>query len=260
MRYIFKRIYNNFLMPSRIDDYEKIIKTAKDNGYEFHSVRSFESVKDHIDPQRKYLVLRCDVDTPDYKTLRNFLNIEYKYGAASSYYFRLSTVNYQFMREVERKGGEASYHYEEIATYCYEKRIKNKLLIDANLADIQSIFINNYNSFKEKSRLPCLIVASHGEFVNVRLGIPNKYLINNEIKFELGIIREAYDDEHINKLTCRIADHSSQFFIEEAINAIENGENVLELLIHPRQWRSAGWINFKMDFIRFYKEMLYRYF
>jgi len=199
------------------------------------------------------------VDTADYKVLRGFLNLERKYGAVASYYFRLSTVNYQFMGEVNDAKGEASYHYEEIATYCYEKRIKSKQLIDSNISEIRALFKKNYNIFKEKSGLPCLTVASHGEFVNVKLDVPNKYLINNDIKSELGIVREAYESEHIDKLSCRIADHSSKDFTNEALSAIERGENVLELLTHPRQWRSAGWINFKMDITRLYKEICYKF-
>lgn len=246
-------------MPSKLDDYEKILMNAKLNGYEFHTILSFEKVKDHIDNKKKYLILRCDVDTADYKVLRGFLNLERKYGAVASYYFRLSTVNYKFMREVEDAKGEASYHYEEIATFCYEKRIKSKPLIESNIDDIRALFTKNYNFFKVKSGLPCLTVASHGEFINVKLGVPNKYLINSDIKSELGIIREAYDNEHIDKLTCRIADHSSKDFINESLSAIERGEMVLELLTHPRQWRSAIWINLKMDIIRLYKEICYKF-
>lgn len=253
------RFYNNFLMPSKLHEYERILYNAKHSGYEFHTILSFEKVRNNIDNQKKYLILRCDVDTPDYKVLKGFLALERKYDAVSSYYFRLSTVNYKFMREVEDAKGEASYHYEEIATYCYEKRIKSKHLIDSNIEEIRSLFKKNFKTFKEKSGLPCLTIASHGEFVNIKLGVPNKYLINSDIKDELGILREAYDNEHFDKLTCRIADHSSKDFTNEALIAIDRGERVLELLTHPRQWRSAIWINLKMDITRFYKGIRYKY-
>lgn len=39
-----RRLYNDFLRSSKEDEYEKILKTAIYNGYEFHTVLSFEDV------------------------------------------------------------------------------------------------------------------------------------------------------------------------------------------------------------------------
>ena len=39
-----RRLYNDFFRPSKEGEYEQILKAAIDNGYEFHTVLSFEDV------------------------------------------------------------------------------------------------------------------------------------------------------------------------------------------------------------------------
>lgn len=39
-----RRLYNDFLRPSKEGEYEAILKAACDNGYEFHTMLSFEQV------------------------------------------------------------------------------------------------------------------------------------------------------------------------------------------------------------------------
>ena len=39
-----RRLYNDFFRPSKEADYELILKTAQECGYEFHTVLSFEDV------------------------------------------------------------------------------------------------------------------------------------------------------------------------------------------------------------------------
>ena len=71
------RLYNDFFRPSKEDDYEKIIKSAKDYGYEFHTVLSFEDViKNGIEDGKKYLIIRRDIDLADSIILRKMLALE----------------------------------------------------------------------------------------------------------------------------------------------------------------------------------------
>lgn len=127
-----RRLYNDFLRPSKEGEYEKLLKAARDNGYEFHTVFSFEDVvgRGRIDG-KKYLILRRDIDTADFKILRKMLVLEKKYGARATYYFRWNTINVKLMHEIAEAGGEASYHFEEIATYCYKHRICSRDVIAA---------------------------------------------------------------------------------------------------------------------------------
>ena len=112
------RLYSDFLMPSRLRLYEKLLEEAGDRGYELHSVASFWEVIKEGGPHThaRYLILRHDVDT-DVRTARAMFAIEQKRGARASYYFRLSTLDVPFMKSIHQAGSEASYHYEEIAAF-----------------------------------------------------------------------------------------------------------------------------------------------
>ena len=245
------RIYNDFFAPSKEGDYEKILKTARDNGYEFHTILSFEDViANGVDENKKYLILRRDIDTADFKILRKMLALEKKYGARATYYFRKNTCDIGLMKDIAAAGGEASYHFEEIASFCYRYHIKSKEHVLEHIEEIKDLFIKNYIKFKNKSGQPCLTVASHGDYMNVRLGIKNCVLIDERVREETGIIREAYDKEHERQLTSNIFDMEMDVFVERAISAIERGEPVLELLTHPRQWNSPFWVNLKEEVSR----------
>ena len=197
---------------------------------------------------KKYLILRRDIDTADFKILRKMLALEKEYGARATYYFRWNTVNVKLMQEIAEAGGEASYHYEEIATYCYRHHIKTKEEMLRHIEEIKDLFITQYAKFKAKTGQPCLTVASHGDYINTRFKYQNKELIDERVRRETGIVREAYDAPHMQALTCRIADQvEMEAFTEKAVAAIERGEPVIELLTHPRQWNSPVWVNLKEE-------------
>jgi hypothetical protein len=106
LRGIKRRLYADFIRPSKEADYERILKTAKEKGYEFHTVLSFVDVlKKGIEDGKKYLILRRDIDTADFKILRKFLALEQKYCAHATYYFRWNMLNVGLMREIEMGGG-----------------------------------------------------------------------------------------------------------------------------------------------------------
>ncbi len=46
-----------------------------------------------------------------FSTAKKFFEIENKYNVKASYYFRLSTLDYKFMKEIHEYGSEASYHF-----------------------------------------------------------------------------------------------------------------------------------------------------
>ena len=79
------------------------------------------------------------------------------------------------------------------------------------------------------------------------------------VLYALGsVAREnaCYDAEHMDLITCRIADQvEGDNFTTKAIEAIERGEPVLELLTHPRQWNSPFWVNLKEEINRVCKQL-----
>lgn len=257
---IIRRLYDDFIRPSKEREYESILKAARENGYEFHTVLSFEeAISDGVEEGKKYLILRRDVDTADFRILRKMLAIEKKYGARCSYYFRWNTYDVQLMNEIAKAGGEASYHYEEIATYCYKHRIRSKEVMLQHIENIRDLFIRQYTIFKEKTGQPCLTIASHGDFVNGKFGVQNKMLIDERLRKVCGIKLEAYDPKYMKILTCRLADQTwLNEYTGKALAAVYRGEPVIELLTHPRQWNSPIWINLKEEINRVCKEIYWR--
>ena len=255
-----RRLYADFFRPSKEAEYEMILKVAKDKGYEFHTVLSFvDVVEKGIEDGKKYLILRRDVDTADFNILRKFLTLELKYGARATYYFRWNTINTTLMRDIEAGGGEASYHYEEVASYCYRYRIRKREEVIDNLEEIHKLFLVNISKFRAKTGVKCLTIASHGDYINTKLQIQNKELINDSIRSKAGILREAYDMEHVQTLTCRVADQiEGDKTTDLVLAALERGEQVLELLTHPRQWNSPFWVNLKEELNRFFKGLYMR--
>lgn len=253
---VLKRIYNNFFRPSYESVYELILRIAKEKHYEFHTIHSFEEViKKGINAEKKYLIIRRDVDTADISILRKMLELEIKYSARASYYFRWNTMNIKFMEEISRNGGEASYHYEEIATYCYQNRCRSCEQVLDNIEEIRDAFIANIEKFRNVTNLPCHTVASHGDYVNTKLQLQNYVLIDERVRNATKIIREAYDKAHFELLTCRIADQSCEMedFKNSVIDAMNRNEQVIEILTHPRQWSSPFWINLKEEINRVMK-------
>lgn len=250
-----QRFYNDFFRPSKEADYELILRTAQEAGYEFHTILSFEHVvAQGREAGKKYLILRRDIDTADFGILRKMLVLEQKYGARCTYYFRWNTLNIALMHEIAKAGGEASYHYEEIASYCYKHHIKSHDVMLSHMENIRDFFIRQYHRFKQTTGQPCLTVAAHGDFVNEIVKAGSMILMDERVRAACGIIREAYDDERMSMLTCRIADQKEMGrFTDNAIAAIQRGEPVLELLTHPRQWNSPVWVNMKEEISRLYR-------
>ena len=249
-----QRIYADFLMPSRVNEYEEILALAREKGYDFHTLRSFSQLA-AVDPNRKYMVLRRDVDTAANRIQWEMLKAEIKTGARCSSYFRKNTINKKLMVEIEKNGGEATYHYEEIATWCYKNRERRKEEILKHLKEFQSMFIKNVEKIRKECRVPVLTVSSHGEYVNRMLHIDNKIIAEREILDHCGIIIDAYDDEYKSKCSIRIHDHDRVNFVDDVKNAINNGEPVIEVLTHPRQWGASPLTNLLDDINRFFKQL-----
>ena len=99
LKNMFNRIYSDYFMPSRLDEYERIIKKTLELKYKILSVRDFYYLikNNKLDKSKRYFINRHDVDT-DVGTAKEKFNIEKKYNVKASYYFRLSTLDYNFMK------------------------------------------------------------------------------------------------------------------------------------------------------------------
>lgn len=249
-------------MPPRFDQYERLIAAALERGYTVHSVRSLWDLveRGRLDSSARYLVLRHDVDT-DPGTAEAMWRIEQGAGVPASYYFRLCTLDVPLMQRIERSGSEASYHYEELAAYAKEARLKEPVQVRQALPAIQAGFRHNLLWLREKTGLRLDIVAAHGDFVNRVLGIPNWELLRSQaLRRELGIRLEVYDRAMASLVTSRHADapYPSLWQPSDPLDAIKRGEPVIYVLTHPRHWRANPWQNIGHDARRLWEGVRYR--
>lgn len=237
MKTILSRIYSDYGMPSRLTAYEKLICAGKEAGFMQTSVRNFfDSIQARHPDISKFIVHRHDIDT-DLRTTRKLFEIEKRHGVKSSFYFRLSTLDFKLMREIEEYGSEASYHYEEIASFAKKFKIKDPALIRSRLPEIRSIFQENFLSLEKQLGIKMRTVASHGDFVNRRLNLNNsEILADKRLREECGIECEAYDPEFLRHVDIYIADRPPpQYYCPiSPLKGISQYKRIC-LLTHPRQ-------------------------
>ena len=119
------RLYADFVMPSRLAAYRRLLEDALAAGYEVVSLGRFGELVGGatLDPASRYLILRHDVDT-DPATAAEMWRIERDLSIRGSWFFRLSTMDGGLMRAIVDAGGEAGYHYEELAALAKRRHVR----------------------------------------------------------------------------------------------------------------------------------------
>jgi len=232
------RLYSDYSMPSRLDEYEKILQELISNGYEHITLRDYTYSLTNNSLIGKYFINRHDIDT-DTKTARDFFEIEKKLGVKASYYFRLSTIDIELMREIEDYGSEASYHFEEIAQFAKDNHIKSRQEILNKLDDIKKIFKKNFLKLEKELDYKLKTVVAHGDFVNRKLKITsNELLKDQKLREELGIICEGYDKKITDSIDIYVADKAYPIYYHpKPIFKYIGNKNIIYMLTHTRQWQ-----------------------
>jgi hypothetical protein len=248
------RTYSDFLMRSRLDKYRALLESALRGGYRVIGLddtwRLIESRA--LDPGRRYLVLRHDVDT-DPRTAAAMWAIDRELGVASSYYFRLSTLDLALMADIASGGGEVSYHYEELATIIKRRRLRSRADAEASIPEARSCFAENLERLRAETGLPMRVVASHGDFVNRRLGIPNWVVLDDAgFRREVDVDLEAYDRILLDRLPAQHSDvpHPQYWVPGDPAEPVRTGESPILVLVHPRHWRVDRVANARDDIRR----------
>lgn len=253
------RFYCDYLMPSQLAAYEEAVREAKRSDYLQTSVRGyFDLVREGAGPLGKVLVHRHDIDT-DLRTTRKLFDIEQRHGIRSSFYFRLSTLDFRLMREIEEYGSEASYHYEELASYAKRKRIRDAATLRSCMADIRADFAANFADVEARLGRKMRTVASHGDFVNRRLKVSNTEILDDPLlRQRCGIDCEAYDRALLDHIDIYIADRPAPQYYHPVspIDAIR-GQRRICLVTHPRQVETNWKENTKDNLFRFYEGLVW---
>lgn len=239
------RLYSDYFMKSRLDEYDRIINQLCINNYEHITFRDYKKIFNKgLNKDKKYFINRHDIDT-DIATAKEFFKIEKKYGVKASYYFRLSTLDFDFMKEIEDYGSEASYHFEEIAQYCKDNHIKSKEEVIDQMDKIKEQFILNFKMIENKLEHKLSTVCSHGDFVNRKLKIVNNEITKDiNLRKELNITCETYDKDIMDSFDIYVSDRPYPvFYYPRSIFEYIGNKNIICLLSHPRQWRTNIIVN-----------------
>lgn len=260
MKELIKRLYSDYGMPSRLAMHEKLIRAAHDAGFVQTSVRDyFDIVKAGRPAAGKFLVHRHDIDT-DLRTTRKIFEIDKKYGIKSSYYFRLSTLDFDLMHEIEAYGSEASYHYEEASAFAKKHKIKDPAIVRQRFPEIRELFRRNFEQFEKKLGTKVRTVAGHGDFANRVLKLNNaEILADTQLRKDCGIECEAYDPELLEHFDVYIADRPppQYYYPCSPLDMLDKHDSIC-LVTHPRQVETNWKENTRDNIFRAYEAVTWQ--
>ena len=259
MKNLLNRVYSDYLMPSRLPEYEALLVRAGERGYRQLSVRDFHrAVREEAVLPTKVLVHRHDIDS-DLRTARKMFALETKHGVKASYYFRLSTLDYGFMRDIEAAGSEASYHYEEVATYAKRHRLRRGDEVRARFPEIRELFVRNFMRIGAHLGTPMTTVASHGDFANRRLKVINHELLSDtDLRRRCGIECESYDADLLRHFDVYISDrpYPVYYYPLSPFEALGRYERVC-FLTHPVEWETNWLESTRCNVVRLAEEVVW---
>lgn len=238
MKTLLNRLYSDYLMPSRLGHYDALVQAAQEAGYDQLSVREF-LCPPPAEGRGQTLVHRHDIDS-DLRTAAKMFAIEVKHGITASYYFRLSTLDFGLMREIEAYGSEASYHFEEVADFAKRHHIKDADVLRSRFPAIRVQFRQNLERIERALRRKLTTVASHGDFVNRRLQVINNEILDDlDFRERCGIVCETYDERLLRQFDLYISDRPHPvYFHPIAPHAALGRYRCICLLTHPVQWET----------------------
>ena len=237
MKRIVHRIYSDYLMPSRLRHYDALLQETAEAGYAQVSVRDF--LHGEQGRRGKTLVHRHDIDS-DVRTAAKMFDLETKHGVKASYYFRLSTLDYGFMRAIEAYGSEASYHFEEVADYAKRHHLKDTDAVRSRLPVIRALFRENLQRIEATLSRKLVTVASHGDFANRALKVVNQEILADPaFRRRCGIACETYDEALLRQFDMYISDRPHPVYLHPMPPQAALGRyQSICLLTHPVQWET----------------------
>ena len=257
-------LYRDYFMKSRLPVYRDLLTVAKNSGYRLIGILDFyrEVKKPDLDNNAKYLILRHDIDTSP-KIAKKLFEIEREiFGTlgiwGGTYYIRTSTFDLSLINLLKENGVEIGYHYETIANFEKQHKLKSAEKILANMSAIRNQFGRELTRFREMSGVDSLSVSSHGDFVNRRLKLANTEVLKDIRTRQVNDIElEAYDSDLESHFDLRCADMNWPQFVQKAKDGFADGRKHIMWLIHPRNWKPDWIANTKDNFNRLYEGLRY---
>jgi hypothetical protein len=234
---------NDYFMRSRLAEYDSLIRQSKKKGFAHLTISEWHRavISDRL--PEKVVIHRHDIDT-DTRTARKMHEIEQKHGVKATYYFRLSTLDRRLIRDIENSSSEVGYHFEELAQFCKDNKVHDASVAKRSMDQIREIFKINLQALRAQFACEFNSVAAHGDFVNRKLKLPSTLVLNDELKQQLSILCEGYDDHLMSSADIYIRDMQYPVFYSP-VNFFEalDKYNVIYFTTHPRQWETNVLVN-----------------
>jgi hypothetical protein len=243
------RLYGDYLLPSRLREYELLLSVALSAGYETLPLGEFAQSET---TSRRVLLLRHDIDS-DLATAARMWGIEQRLGVRGTWFFRLSTWADDLIAEIAAAGSEVGYHYEELATLALRDGARSREAALALVDEARGLLRVNTAAVRRRSGLPLTTFASHGDFANRRTGVANTALLDDPaLRAELDVRVEAYDESVTARFDARASDRGyPQLWVPaDPLAALRAGAGVIEILVHTRPWGAAPLPNARLDLAR----------
>jgi len=242
MNRVWERVYADYLAASRFEEYRRLIEASLGLGFRHFTIADLNAAiaANSIAAGEKIFVHRHDIDT-DTTGARAFFEAEKALGVRSTFYFRLSTLDVPLMQEINAYGSEVGYHYEELATCAKRTGLDTGASALAHLNVIRADFERNFTEMQNALGFKIRSVASHGDFINRRLGVQNTPILQDmDLRSRLGIECESYDLALMSFFDAYLADDlpTRPYKRGSPFDAIKTKNHVC-LLTHPRHWRTA---------------------
>ena len=236
------RMYQDYVMPSRLPDYRALLAAAARHGYRVVGVDDWATLlrDGNAATAGRLLVMRHDIDT-DAPFSLDWARAEHEVGARASYFFRLSTMQPDVIEAVARLGHHVSYHFEELADVAKARRLRTPEQVKQYMPEIRERFADNLARLRRQFGWDGHVVCSHGDWMNRRLGLRNlELLADPAVRAQLDVRHETYDAELMQPLQGYYTDAQPPAWWRKTgspLPAIEAGLAPIGILTHPRQWR-----------------------
>lgn len=249
---IARRLCSDYLQPERLDDLRALLGGARANGYETLTLSAFADRVSAglLRPDDRILLLRHDIDS-DVPRARRMWEIERSLGMVGSWFFRQSTWDVGFMRELASEGCEVGYHYEELATLVKRHGAATAAEARALLGAARARLRTTIPALRAETGLALDVLAAHGDFANRAVGVSSVEMLGDRtVRAQIGVRLEAYDVE--THVSARSADGAPPrgWRPHDPMDAIRRGERVVAVLLHPRSWGRAPLVNVRVDLER----------
>jgi len=254
-------LYQNFLMPDRLEAFRKLLREIAGKGYRFTTLDAFASViKSANVPDGPLCILRMDIDSDPAGAGRMF-DIASAEGVCATYYFRLATLDAHLANRLRSQGSEVGYHFEELATCAKRMGLRTPEDIEANLEPMRDAFRRNVILFRDAMGECPRTVAAHGDFLNRRIGVKSQRMVDSALLDECGIAAEAHEPWLLRAIDARVSDRPAPlwWYPQSPEKALTASPRVIHILVHPRQWTRAPLLNARLDLERGMEEVIYRW-